>query len=84
MCLVVGLDKDAVEKHCVTPRVYLDLICQTSTSRLVEVCFLCFGSTPRPVTVDKQSIHFYEGANTNLHFPLLQGGEFTQLMLIRI
>ena len=24
-------------------------------------------STPHPVTVDKQSIHFYEGANTNLH-----------------
>ena len=33
---------------------------------------------PLPVTVDKESIHFYEGANTNLHFPLLEGGGFTQ------
>ena len=27
----------------------------------------CFGSTPHPVTVDKQSFQFYQGANTNLH-----------------
>ena len=30
--------------------------------------------------MDKQSIQFYEGAKTNIHFPLLQGGGFTQLM----
>lgn len=28
------------------------------------------GSTRNPVTVDKQSIHVYEGANTNPLFPL--------------
>ncbi len=33
---------------------------------------------PHPVIVDKQSIQFYEEANTNLHLPLLQGGGFTQ------
>ena len=27
----------------------------------------CFGSTTHPATVDKQSIHLYEGANTDLH-----------------
>ena len=36
------------------------------------------GSTPHPVTVDKQYFHFYEGATTTLQFTLLQGGGFTQ------
>ena len=79
MCLVVGLDKDAVEKHCVTPRVYLDLICKTSTSRLLEVCFLCFGSTPCPVTVDKQSINFYEGAILTFTFHCYRVGSLPNL-----
>ena len=50
-----------------------------------EICnIVWFGSTPRqhPVTVDKQSVQFYEGANTILHFPLLQGRRFNQIMTL--
>ena len=36
------------------------------------------GSSHHPSIVDKQSIHCYERANTNLHFPLLQERVFTQ------
>lgn len=35
---------------------------------------------PLPVTVDRQSIQFYEGGNTNLHFPVLQRGGCTQVI----
>ena len=42
--------------------------------------FLC---SPHPVTVEKQPIHFYEGANTNLHFPLLQSGGFTEIICVK-
>ena len=47
----------------------------------IHLQLIYFGCTPpHPVTVDRQSIPFYEAANTNLHFPLLQAGGVTQLI----
>ncbi len=45
---------------------------------------MCWVHPPPWLTVDKRSIQFYEGANTNLHFPLLQGGGFIQEMCQKI